>query len=155
MEALKQLAFGEYCLKCFGCCRFADKQSQWVPHLLEEEKKKIVPFSKELQLLWDKKQGNFRCQFITDDTNKCKIYSIRPFECRLYPFLINQEGKKVFIAVDFKCPFLKKIAMEQYRQYVQYLTEFFGRPANINALVKNPQLIQSYEGVLNIFEIKL
>jgi hypothetical protein len=58
--------------------------------------------------------------------------------------------------VDLRCPFIKKMAhLEDYKQYVHYLTEFFNTPDILNTLKKNPQVIQTYEDALDIFQLKL
>jgi Fe-S-cluster containining protein len=156
MERLKQFITGEYCLQCQGCCRFAKQESVWSPKLLSDEKAKIAPFSKKVQLLPNPRQGNFACQFLNQQNNKCSIYTIRPFECQLYPFLINRQGKKVCLAVDLKCPFIKKNAhLEEYKRYVEYLIGYFKQLDVLAELRKNPEVIQPYDRVLDVFVINL
>jgi Fe-S-cluster containining protein len=156
MKELKQLTAKEYCLNCQGCCRFATQESVWQPHLLEEEIAAIAPFSKKLEVVKDPEGGAYLCQFLNQKDNKCKIYTIRPFECRLYPFLLNRRGKKVYVSVDLKCPYIREgAALDAYKNYVSCLSEFFAQPAVIETIKKNPQIIQSYEEVLDIAELKL
>jgi len=156
MEELKPFITNEYCLRCQGCCRFAEEKSCWAPHLLTEETKTIAPFSKVIALQTNPGQGNFICQFLNPGDNKCNVYPHRPFECKLYPFLINRQGKKVYLSVDLKCPYIKKnVHIEEYKRYVQYLTAFFNNPAHLNILRANPQIVQTYDNVLYISEIKL
>jgi Fe-S-cluster containining protein len=158
MIELKPIITGEYCLKCQGCCRYALKDTVWSPQLLEEEKTSISPYVpiKKIQLVLNKAQNNFICQFLNTKDNKCKIYSVRPFDCVLYPFLLNRRGNKVYLSVDLKCPYIKSnTKIDEYNKYVQYLTDVLNNPATSIILKKNPQLIQSYEEVLDIVELKL
>ena len=156
MWELTQFIAKDYCLSCQGCCRFPQQESIWQPHLLEEEIARIAPFSKKVELVAGPGQGNYICQFLNAKENKCKVYTIRPFECRLYPFLINRRGRKVYLSVDLKCPFIKKAAaLQEYKDYAHYVSEFFNNQSILSALKKNPQLIQTYEEVLDIFELKL
>ena len=156
MEEFKQFIPQGFCITCPGCCRFAEKESSWVPHLLEEECQRIAPVSRAIQLVDNKGQGNFSCQFLDVANNKCKTYPHRPFECKLYPFVINRLGKKVYLAIDLKCPYMKKnVILQDYKNYVEYLTAFFNNPLNLKIIKANPQIIQSYSDVLDIFEIRL
>lgn len=141
-------------MKCDGCCRFVEANSAWFPHFLKEEEKKI---SKDRFLpISNKKENNFICSFLNVKGNKCKIYGIRPFECRLYPFLLNRsvESGKTFLAIDTNCAFakenLKKPEFKKYTEYIAALLNSFG----FSKLMKNnPQIIQSYPDVLNLAEL--
>lgn len=156
MQELKQFIPSEFCLKCTGCCRFAEQDSKWGPQLLNEEIAKVSPYTKKISLLPNPGQGNFICQFLTAQNNKCKIYGMRPFECQLYPFLINRRGKKVFISVDLKCHFMKQVGhIEEYKKQVDYLHKYFSDSDNLNTLKNNPQAIQSYDHILDVFELKI
>jgi len=166
VSQLKQFVPQEVCLKCLGCCRFSELNSAWLPCLLEEEiqglvdrkgipaatislEKKIVPIVRE------GKEGFF-CPFLGTEDNKCRIYNLRPFECQLYPFLINLRDKKIILTVDLNCPYIsEKINSPEFKSYVQYLNEFLNAPAQIKILKDNPQVLQAYEEVAEIIEIKL
>ncbi|MBU1124991.1 MAG: YkgJ family cysteine cluster protein, partial [Candidatus Omnitrophica bacterium] len=84
----------EFCLKCQGCCRFAEADSVWAPCLLDEEIQDLldnkelpaVMISLERRIRPVAHQGheNFLCPFLVMEDNACKIYDIRPFECQLY-----------------------------------------------------------------------
>jgi Fe-S-cluster containining protein len=156
MKDLAQFVSKEYCLGCRGCCRFAEKESLWQPHLLESEIPAIAPFSKKLEVIKNDAGEGFLCQFLNPKDNTCKIYTIRPFECRLYPFLLNRRGKKVYLAVDLQCPYIREAAaLDAYKDYVSYLSEFFSDADVLQAVKNNPQIIQSYEEVLDIAQLKL
>jgi len=151
---LKQIIPEEFCLKCDGCCRFAEVNSVWFPHLLKAEEK-IIPKGK-LRIVLDKKSGNFICSFLNAKNNKCKIYSIRPFECCLYPFLLNRdaESDKIFLAVDTNCTFVKEnLKKPEFKKYTEYLTTLFNSLDFSELMKNNPQLIQSYPDVLNLAEL--
>jgi Fe-S-cluster containining protein len=151
---IKQFIPEEICLKCQGCCRFAEERSAWSVKVSGSEKRRFrlkdnfIPLSRA-------KEG-FICSFFLPKENKCKIYPRRPFECRLYPFLINTEGGKVFLAVDLNCPFAKKdLNKPEFKKYAEYLSCILSKSPYAAMLKNNPQLIQQYEGVLNLAELKL
>jgi Fe-S-cluster containining protein len=152
MIQLKQLIPKDYCFSCQGCCRFNQEDSIWFPHLLEEEKKRLG----KIRALADPQQGNFICAFLNKESNKCRIYNLRPFECQLYPFVFNRNNNKVFLAVDLNCTFIKENPRNQeFKDYVQRLTDLISSPSVLNILKNNPQLIQTYEGVLALAAIDI
>lgn len=145
---IKQFISSSVCLKCHGCCRFSSAQSVWLPRPLKEEKK--------IKLIFNPKQGNFTCNFLKLAENKCKIYKQRPFECQLYPFLINRAGKKIFLAVDLNCPFsVEKLKSKKFKAYVKYLTCLLNQPRWQKTLKANPQIIQAYPKGLNLSVLKI
>jgi Fe-S-cluster containining protein len=162
---IKQFIPQEICLECQGCCRFSQRDSVWSPSLLNEEveellKNKIPPLfissDKKILLRQPAAEGNFVCSFFTPEENLCKIYPWRPFECQLYPFLINRKGGKVFLALDLHCPFVaKKIKTRDFEDCVLYLTEFLNSPPQAEILKNNPQIIQVYPQALNLGELKI
>lgn len=163
---IKQFVPEEVCLKCQGCCRFAESNSIWLPCLLEEEileliDRKDIPaaslsLDKRLMPVAVEGKEGFFCPFLSTHDNKCKIYSFRPFECRLYPFLISMRDKKVLLTVDLNCPYIQdKIKSAEFKEYVWYLTETLNSPKQLKVLKDNPQLVQAYAEVLDVVELKL
>ena len=160
---IEQFVPGEYCLKCKGCCRFKEELSVWRPCLLEEEiqeflDKDIPPAAiskeKKLMALSAPSGEGFVCPFLSPEDNKCKIYEFRPFECQLYPFLINLRHKKVILTVDLNCPYVtEQIKSPAFKEYAEYLADFLNSPRQIKMLKDNPQLLVAYEEVADIVEI--
>lgn len=162
---MKQFVPQEVCLKCLGCCRFKELNSVWSPCLLEEEAlelidKKGIPalsitIDKKIQPIAHPAGEGFICPLLDYKGNKCKIYALRPFECQLYPFLIALRDKKVLLTVDINCPYVQdKINTAAFKEYIRYLEDFLNSPAQLKILKGNPQIIQAYEEVLNVVELK-
>jgi len=121
------------------------ENSSWVPRLLEGEKNRL----EKIRILPNPGQGNFICSFLDKESNKCKIYHSRPFECQFYPFVFNGAMDKVFLAVDLNCTFIKENVREQkFKDYIHSLINLVKTPSFLNILKDNPHLIQNYEGVL-------
>jgi len=100
--------------------------------------------------------ANFICPFLSNADNKCKIYGLRPFECQLYPFLINLRKGKVLLTVDLNCRYAyEKINTLQADDYILYLTQLLNSSKMIKMLRDNPQIIQAYEEVREVAEIDL
>ena len=143
-----------FCLKCDGCCRFAEENSVWFPRLLKEEEK-AIPKDK-FRPVPNKKEGNFLCAFLRTEDNKCKIYKSRPFECRLYPFLLARDAKtgKIFLAVGTNCPFARgNLKKAEFKKHTEHLTALFKSPDFLKFIKDNPQIIQSYPDALNLAEL--
>lgn len=162
---IKQVVPQEVCLECWGCCRFSEQDSVWLPGLLNEEMQELlkkdfppslISQDKKIHSLPNLAQNNFVCSFFQPKDNKCAIYAFRPFECQLYPFVINRKADKVFLALDLRCPFVKEnLESQKFKEYIRYLTSFFNSPRTIEILKNNPQIIQIYEDVLNLTELNL
>lgn len=166
---IRQFVSSRVCLKCRGCCRFFESDTVWSPHLLNEEinsllKKQVPPAliscQKKIRLEPNTNQHNacgeagFICSFFIAQDNKCKIYASRPFECRLYPFLLNRKAKKVFLAADLNCHFVKQMSKNKaLKNYIKYLAAFFNAPEGLSLLKDNPHIIQEYPGVLDVREL--
>lgn len=164
-KMIKQIVPQEVCLECQGCCRFKQINSVWSPCLLDEEIQDLldreippafISANKKLLPIPNPQGEGFICPFLDIQDNKCKIYSFRPFECQLYPFLINLRRGKVILTLDLNCPYVKvHLKTDAFKKYTQYLIAFLNSPAQIELLKRNPQLIQAYEEVLDIMELEL
>lgn len=147
MIELQQFIPEDFCLACKGCCRFVQQNSVWLPRLLEEEKNKIG----RIDVVANPREENFICGFLNKEDNKCKIYHTRPFECQLYPFVLDRKGNNIFLAVDLNCAFVKEgWKNQEFKEYAQRLIELIKSPGCLNILKNNPQIIQEYTGVLDV-----
>lgn len=162
---IKQFVPQEFCLKCRGCCRFKEANSVWLPCLLEEEIQDLldrnipaasIAVDRRIQPIPDPKQEGFICPFLNTQDNKCKIYQFRPLECQLYPFLISLRDKRVLLTVDLNCPYVSEsLKSSRLKDYTDYLAAFLNSAKLKKILKDNPQLIQAYEEVLDIIELKI
>lgn len=163
---IKQFVPQEFCLKCRGCCRFKEANSVWSPCLLDEEtqgfldKEGIPAISisadRRIQPIATYDEKGFVCPLLNTADNKCRIYNLRPFECQLYPFLINLRKEKVLLTVDLNCPYVyEKIDTPLAKEYIIYLTAYLNSPKMLKVLKDNPQIIQAYEEVRKITELNL
>ncbi len=163
---IKQFIPLGFCIKCQGCCRFKEADSAWSPCLLDEEiqellDKKDIPIAsisvnRRIQPVGNLSGDGFVCPYLGIADNKCKIYDMRPFECQLYPFLINLRKGKVLLTVDLNCPYVyEKINSQEAKDYIVYLINYLNSPQPLKMLKNNPQIIQAYEEVREVAEINL
>lgn len=161
---IKQFCPQEFCLKCAGCCRFSQLNSQWSPGLLDEEigilTKHLLPpalidSQRKIRLKPSAKGDYFICPLLNEEENKCRIYFSRPFECQLYPFLINRRQEKIYFSVDLNCAYAKENFNQQsFKAYLAYLSSPLIAKACQEIIKNNPRLIQSYPEVIDLAEIK-
>ncbi len=120
--ASRQFVPSEYCLRCDICCRFPEATSWQAPFFSENEIEAAgragLPGESfanarrgrgETILLCGARNG-YRCPGFDEAANVCRIYADRPFDCRLYPFLLvyDELGSRVFLAADTLCPFVRE-----------------------------------------------
>jgi len=143
-----------FCLSCKGCCTFAEKDSIWAPVLLREEMKELVCDDKvppmaiardnTLRLREAPKTGAYECPLFDAAHARCSIYAVRPFECRLYPFLIHRKGKNIFLALHTRCRFLSSRGAESgFKDYGAYMLDFF-KTQGLALIKDNPHLAREY-----------
>lgn len=162
---IKQFVTQKACLECLGCCRFSESDSVWSPCILKEEinslaKKGLPPalitLTQRIRLLPFEQEEIFFCSLFNPESNKCQIYSFRPFECQLYPFLVNRRGGTLFLAVDPACPFIEnKLNTQEFENYVQYLTGFLITPRMRRMLKNNLSVFQAYTDVRDLCRLSL
>lgn len=162
---IKQFVPQEFCLKCQGCCRFKEANSVWSPCLLDEEIQDLldkegipaasISIDRRIQPIAGPNGADFICPFLNNRDNKCGIYDMRPFECQLYPFLINLRKDRVLLTVDLNCPYvLEKINSPEIKNYISYLAGYLNSPEQLEMLENNPQIIQAYEEVREVAELR-
>ena len=161
---IKQFVPSEVCLKCKGCCRFNDMNSVWAPCLLDEDIQNlldrdipsaVISIDKRLLSIPVEGAATYLCPFLGSDGNKCKVYDIRPFECQLYPFLLSVRNKKINLTIDLNCPYASEMVnKKEFKDYMEYLTAYLNSPAQVELLKENPHILQAYEDVLDIVELK-
>jgi uncharacterized protein len=156
IKDLRQLVPSEECLKCDGCCRFSEPKNLWRPKITDEEKKQARPvgvknvFSENAvdesgHLATLAHEGSCICYFFHPQHNTCGVYPFRPFECRLYPFLLHKGGGQQGICAHISCPYVQKVfGRQSFQEYVAYLKEFFAQKETIAFLKKYPFLWSDY-----------
>jgi len=161
---IKQFVPSEYCLKCKGCCRFREQESAWSPCLLDDEIQELldkdvpaayISKSRKIMPVPAPQGEGFICPFLGPNDNKCRIYELRPFECQLYPFLLNLRSGKAILSVDLNCPYAAESAGKpEFKEYLEHLNGYLNSPAQLKLLKDNPQIIQAYEEVAEVVELR-
>lgn len=149
------------CLDCHGCCRFSEADSVWAPSLTKEEVDELVAHKVPPLLISPERrlrlvsffEGGFVCPLLDYSSNTCRIYGLRPLECRLYPFVINRQGAsgEVYLALDTQCPYAASHLKDKATlEYAEYLAGVLSAPGQAALIRENPGLIQAYPGAVNL-----
>jgi len=139
MYKIKQFVNSEVCLKCRGCCRFNSRL--WIPCLLKQDKQNL-----KIQAISAHKNGdNYRCPFLIQDNNHCRVYKLRPLECRLYPYLLNRCGESLDLVAHLACPYLQdNLSSKAFDEYCRDLTRFFKDPEVLSMLKAEWESLRCY-----------
>jgi len=163
--SLKQFVPSEVCLKCKGCCRYKEADSIWRPKLGQDDQTSLAElitagdvldaqaYIKTIQVC-----GDHFCRFLNGGDSTCSIYSKRPFECSLYPFILSQTPDAVRVYVHLACPYVQDyLSRAIYDSYVAYLKEFFHRPDIREFLSMNKAMFHDYSAyapeLLHLFDL--
>jgi len=153
---IKQFPASKICIGCLGCCRFAEKRSIWHPSVTGPEAKRLLKDGSLKKIPAVHCEGaNYICIFLRVQDNLCSVYSRRPLECRLYPFLINRRGKKIFLAVHSACLAVEKDPENpRLKECARALGKILTKRDFARLLKDNPHLPQRYPGAVNLIELK-
>ena len=149
MIEFKQFLNSEYCLKCKQCCIFED--TSWLPHLLSDDRKNLA---KSEVCAKKFKNGLECCEFMNKSDHTCIVYEKRPFECRLYPFLLIDNQGPLDLAVHLGCPYvLSKVNGKEFSEYCEYLADILLSKDNLKKLKPEKSVFHWYPEI-ELFFIK-
>ncbi|HBO97794.1 MAG TPA: hypothetical protein DE315_05585 [Candidatus Omnitrophica bacterium] len=153
---LPQLVPQKICLSCQGCGRFKDARSVWRPkvapgELEDNEHKNDLTWAlgADGYLKTIKVQDQNRCAFLNLETNKCGVYSGRPLECRLYPFLLtrspSEKNGRVTVSVHLSCLYVQQSRYSaEFEKYTDALKAYLSGEERARFLRNNPVLAGDY-----------
>ena len=154
------------CLSCDGCCRFAEVNSSWRPRMAREEIENRRSFAKILLKELDEDnaikavecRGQSQCVFFNADENTCQVYEERPFECRLYPFLLVKKGDDLSVGVRLSCPYIQEKRHDiEFKNYVESLQQYFQQQEVLEFARRNNALFGDYpeceQEIEHLFEL--
>jgi len=156
MKGLSLSSFppSEDCFSCRGCCVFDRSDSPWLPYFSKEEIDQAIAFgvsesafsSRTGSKIIPLPHGDFvRCPALNPVTHACTIYTVRPLDCQLYPFiLMRDKTDQVILALHEACPFVLSSSGDlhpEIQKRAETLTQFLQSPETVALLATNPNLI--------------
>jgi Fe-S-cluster containining protein len=158
-DDLPQIVPSDVCLRCDVCCRFPERESFLRPYFTAQERERAIAAGLEADLLPESAGGKIRliphptgdghiCPAFDPATQYCRIYSVRPLDCRLYPLALmrDEEGRGRVLGLDNKCPYVQDAAHEpQLMDYARRMASRLAEPSVSRVLAANPGLINPYQ----------
>ncbi len=165
---MKQIVQHEQCLRCRECCRFRADRQDFAPIFTAEELEAIraarsslpefVPFKQTENIFQIRlKQAvhpdpvyPYVCPFLDEDSYQCTIYDVRPFDCRVWPFIILKQTETGAIRLEHftesACLALQEVSPDDFRDYEAYMQEYVASEEFVNFLKRYPDLIWVSDG---------
>lgn len=158
---MKQIIKTKDCMDCDDrCCRFDPDMLSYSPIFTGEEYEKVLSkgfnsgnFKKlkgnVYKVKMKEKEGKFLlCPFVKD-LNKCAIYDVEPFYCKIWPFNVmrSKDGKKIHLVIDVSenCPVINKIRFDDMNKYTKYLMKLLQSEKYLEFFNKYPKMIKEYD----------
>ena len=160
---MNKFKFSEMCFSCRECCRFLKSQQYFAPVFTEEEYKKLKSMHKNLprfkrhigsknvyQVILKKSKlypKEYVCPFLDEKKHSYKIYNNRPFDCKIWPFIVMKKGKRTVISYfsgDY-CDIVDSLPRKIFNSYKKSVVEFITSKKCLRTIKTHPALIWKYE----------
>ncbi|MFH1046156.1 MAG: phosphatidylglycerol lysyltransferase domain-containing protein [Candidatus Omnitrophota bacterium] len=154
---IKQIIPSSVCLACDVCCRYPERTTAFAPCFLSSEIAEIVPQQSVFDSIGKKKDNKtpplpqglgYRCSFFLPEKNSCRIYSQRPLDCQIYPFMVTYAADcaSVILALDSHCPYFRgKESSPEVKTHADYLAALLESEEMINSIGENKNFIGDYQ----------
>jgi len=173
---MKQIVHHEQCQRCHECCRFRADRQDFAPIFTAGEVETIrqayevsprgasrpfpefVPFKATdnvFQIRLKKAEVEdpvypYVCPFLDEQNYACSIYEVRPFDCRIWPFIILKvsDTGQIMLAhfTGNACLALQEVDPQDFDEYERYMEGLVTSEAFLNFLHAHPELIWEHDG---------
>ena len=162
---MREFVPSEWCLRCQRCCRFSNQVSPWIPVFSAKEAEELIArgyplaaFNKDfneepsvdVRVKVKEYKDYYICPFFDPEKNCCDVYPLRPFDCRLYPFLLVRRDGVLYLGVDKECPFVEHLFETDQEWHIQkftdYLVDYLASPEGRDEVGTHPSMIAPYPG---------
>ena len=108
---IPQIVTSQDCQACRVCCFFNDPGGDWPPRLTPEDAAALLKCAPQGawrdgcdRIALKDVGGVHYCSLLDEKGYSCQVYASRPFECRLYPFVISREKNGFKVYAHLSCP---------------------------------------------------
>ena len=165
---MEQIVHHEQCLRCHECCRFRADRQDFAPIFTIEEVERIraagkalpefTPFKATdnvLQIRLKQAENDdpvypYVCPFLDETDYRCTIYETRPFDCRVWPFIVLKEAEtgqvKLAHFTGSACLAVEEASEAAFEAYENYMKQFVTSANFLGFLRQYPQLIWDHDG---------
>lgn len=144
MKIKKLLDFKD-CKKCRQCCEFKKGDDAWAPVFSKQEVEAATKEFKKIKSAWKKYKRSassyqprlvkskkirnyYVCPFLNEKRHSCFIEKIKPFDCRIWPFVLMKNKKNDTLNLVYYgrkiCPGLASVGARRFDSYKKYLINF-------------------------------
>lgn len=145
---LKKILSSESCQKCQICCGF-DENDKWEIPLIFSECRAAVEEKTGCKLIPRGNEYVFDMQFEGDKVifcpalgeNGCTLGELKPYDCKIWPFRVNQLGEYRVITVSPVCNTVSSLPLNTLSEFV--MENDFARKI-LQAANQHPDMIKPY-----------
>lgn len=160
-QMIPQIVPSSRCFSCDVCCRFPEKESFLRPFFTREEIRAAVatgispeffpdPGGCQIELVPNPapQSEGYICPCFNPQNGHCRIYSVRPMDCQLYPVALmrDDQGAEVVVGLDTKCPYVTEADPGKHlSEYLSKVAAVLGAEPARERIAANPGLIQPHQ----------
>ena len=146
------------CLHCDVCCRFPERDSFLRPFFTAEEIQAAIEagiasehFSNtegtQIDLVPSPVDEGYVCPAFDSATSHCRIYDVRPLDCRLYPFALMWDAThaQVVLGWDTKCPYMREAVPAAIDRAADEIARWIEQDATMATIARNPRFIGRFQ----------
>jgi len=156
---IRQIVPPEWCRSCDVCCHFPEEDSFLRPYFTREEIERATDAGMDAGCFHNPNGGKislcragdgFLCPCYDPGESRCRIYTVRPLDCIIYPFALmwGREGKRVILGVDTKCPYIQIVVPELTSRLIEdarLVGCSIESPPILSIISENPALIGPFQ----------
>ncbi|MDR4472382.1 MAG: phosphatidylglycerol lysyltransferase domain-containing protein [Nitrospira sp.] len=157
-QSLLQIVPSTACLHCDICCRFPEADSFLRPFFTADEIRSAVragvasemfPDAEgtQIELVPNPSGEGCLCPAFDPATSQCRMYDVRPLDCRLYPFALMWDAShtEVLLGWDTKCPYMRDLSSAPIEQAAEGTARWIEEDATLEILARYPRLIGRFQ----------
>ncbi len=157
-HSLLQIVPSAACLRCDVCCRFPEKDSFLRPFFTADEIQGAVaaglapelfpsPDGTQINLVPNPSGEGYICPAFDSTTSQCRVYDVRPLDCRLYPFALmwDRAHTQVVLGWDTKCPYMRDASSSLVEQAAEAVAQWIEQDNSVATLAQYPRLIGRFQ----------
>ena len=163
VERVGQYVPSRTCLACNVCCRFPEADSFLRPYFTGDEIRAAVSHGLPSSSFRDRAGcqidvqphpagEGYLCPAFDVETHHCRIYEVRPLDCRLYPLAVmwDEAHREVLLGWDLKCPYLfdnQAGLSEQpaFREHVAETARYLEQESVLATFERHPSLVTRFQ----------
>ena len=153
-----QIVPSSTCLQCDVCCRFPERESFLRPYFTAEEIAAAIAVGvapghfpshagSQIRVVSNPQGDGYLCPAFDPVTAQCRIYDVRPLDCRLYPFALmwDKDYSRVLLGWDTKCPFLQEQPSSVIDRAANDIALWLEAEEHAARIARNPKLIGRFQ----------